>query len=118
MNKFHDKDINIFMEFFENDLTAIVGKEFGNLDVAGVLARNRQDNPEMSIEQATIWAMRDKAAIILRKGTALAICMDKLTIMVGQMADEMAADGNQNDDAYRNRLKVLTDFDSIVKRLE
>lgn len=115
--KYRNPDVNDFMERLEGDLTAIVGKEFGNLDVAGVLKRNRKDNPEMSIEEATMWAMRDKAATIMRKAIALAMSLDRTTVMVGQMADEMSGDGNENCHKYRARLEVLTDIDKIVKQL-
>ena len=117
MDKYRNEDVNEFMKILEDDLTAIVGKEFGNLDVAGILKKNRKDNPEMSIEQAIMWAMRDKAAVILRKSIALAISLDRMTVMVEQMADEMGEDGNQNSERYRNRSKVLTDFNKIIRQL-
>ncbi len=117
MDKYRNKDVNDFMDVLGNDLTSIVGKEFGNLEVANVLKKNRQDNPEMSIEEAVMWAMRDKAAVIMRKTIAMAISLDRITVMVEQMADEMGEDGNQNSERYRDRLKVLTNFDKIIKEL-
>lgn len=116
-DKYRNKQVDEFMELLENDLTAIVGKEFANLDVKGVMNRNRHDDPGMSIDKATMWAMRDKAAIVMRKTIALATALDRMTVMVGQMADEMAADGNQNDEKYRNRLRVLTELDKSYRKL-
>ncbi len=117
MDKYRNEDVDKFMENLENDLTAIVGKEFANLDVKGVLERNRQDKPEMTIGQATMWAMRDKAAVIMRKTIALATSLDRTAVMVNQMADEMGADGNQNGERYRDRLPILTNFEGILKEL-
>jgi len=116
-DKYRNKKVDEFMDVLEKDLTAMVGKEFGNLDVAGVMERNRHDNPGMTLEQATMWAMRDKAAVVMRKVKALATTLDRMSIMVVQMADEMAADGNQNDEKYRNRLRVLTELDKSYRKL-
>jgi hypothetical protein len=116
-DKYRNEKVDEFMDALEKNLTAMVAQEFGNLDVAGVLKKNRDNNPEMSIEQATMWAMRDMAAVVMRKTIALATCMDRLTVMAGQMADEMSADGNENCHRYRKRLKLLTNFDNMVKQL-
>jgi len=115
MNKYRNDNVNNFMARLEDDLTAIVAREFSNLEVAEVLKRNRKDHPEMSLEQATILAMRDKAAVTMRKTHTIATCMDRMTIMVEQMANEM--EDQQKADLYRKRLGVVTDFDSVLKRL-
>jgi hypothetical protein len=115
-DKYRNEKVDTFMDVLANDLTAIVGKEFGNLDVKGVLERNRHDKPEMSIEEATIWAMRDMAARIMRKTQVLATGLDRMTEMVGQMADEMGADGNENCHRYRKRLEVLLQLDKNYRK--
>jgi hypothetical protein len=115
--KYRNNEVNAFMEILENDLDSIVSRSLTNLDVAGVLLRNREDNPEMSMQEAVVWAMRDKAAVVMRKTIALATNLDRITVMVNQMADEMGEDGNQNGERYRERLSVLTDFDAMVKEL-
>ena len=117
MEKYRNKNVENFMGPLEDDLTAIVGKEFANLDVMGVLDRNRKENPEMTIEQATVWAMRDSAARIMRKTIALATSLDRVSVMVGQMADDMSADGNQKSELYRKRLDILTNIPKIVAEL-
>jgi len=117
MNKYRNDNIDKFMEQLENDLTAIVGQEFGNLDVKGVLERNRKNNPEMSIEKATILAMRDKAAVIMRKTIALATSLDRITAMAEQMTGVLEVAGHTQASIYNKRLEVLTDIPSIVNEL-
>jgi hypothetical protein len=116
-DKYRDENVDTFMDVLERELTAMVGKEFGNLGVAGVLERNRQDNPEMTLEDATMWAMRDTAARVLRKTKVLATTLDRMVAMVGNMADEMGADGNQNSERYRKRLEVLLELDKNYRKL-
>ena len=116
-DKYRDENVNKFMASLEDDLTSIVRREFGNLNVMDILKENRQTNPELSIDEALILAMRAKGAVIMRKSTALAISLDRIAIMVNQMADEMGNDGNQNGERYRDRLSILLDFDAIVKEL-
>ena len=116
-DKYRNKQVDEFMELLENDLTAIVGKEFANLDVMGVLDRNRKENPGMTIEQATMWAMRDKAAIIMRKAIALATSLDRVSVMAGQMADTMGANGDDDYHKYKRRLRILTNIPKIVSEL-
>lgn len=117
MDKYRNEKLDDFMKGLEESLVNIVAKKSGSLDVMGVLNRNRRDNPELSIDEAVILAMRDEGARIMRKTIALATSLDRITVMVNQMADEMGEDGNQNGERYRNRLKVLTNFDKIVKEM-
>jgi hypothetical protein len=115
MSKYRNDELENFMKLLEDDLTAIVGKELSNLDVMGILERNRRDNPEMSIEQAIMWAMREKAAIIMRKTMALATSLDRTLVMVRQMADHM--ENEKEAKLYLNRVKVLTNFNKLVKQM-
>lgn len=117
MGKYRNDKVEQFMEKLEDEITAIVSKEFGNLDVAGVMKKHRTNSPDMTIEDAVILAMRGKAAGILRSSIAMAISLDRVSVMVDQMADEMGEDGNQNGERYRERLSLLLDFGSIIKEL-
>ena len=116
MDKYRNKDINDYMDVLTDCLTAIIGKEFGNLQVAKVMADNREENPEMTIEEATMLAIRNKAREIMLKTHTLATAMDRLTVMVRQMADHM--ENEKEARLYLNRLTVLTDFASVEKQLD
>jgi len=115
MDKYRNQNVDDFMAELENDLSAITGKQLSPLGVMKVLQDNRKDHPELTIDEAVIIAMRQRASLINKKVVAMATCMDRLTVMVRQMADHMEKE--RESQLYLNRLDILTDIDKVVEQL-
>jgi aspartyl/asparaginyl-tRNA synthetase len=110
MEKYRDEKVNEHMSLIETLLTAISEKSAESLHVQEILKRD----PEMSFDKAVQIGMMESANEVIVEVKALATAADRLIVMVGQMADEMSGDGNENCHKYRNRLKVLTNFTRIA----
>lgn len=125
-NKYRDEKLNEHMFNIDALLTAISGKESANLGVKERLKKDKEEffkldtsedpkiRPLMSFDKAVQTGMMEIANNTLIEVKALATSLDRMIVMVDQMADEMSADGNENCHKYRKRLEILTNFSRIV----
>ena len=110
--KYRNDKIEGQMLLVEFLLTAISEQSMSKL---GVLDFTKED-ATMPMEKAIRLAMRDTANKSMVATKALAICLDRVVAMAGQMAEEMN-NANLHGHLYQKRIEVLTNFASIMDEL-
>lgn len=113
--EYRNDEINKFMLEIEQLLAAISEKYSKNLGVPEILKRD----PLISYDDAIRIGMMETANTAMIKVIALSAGFDRVVSMVNQMADNLDEVGqNKKAQLYRNRLKILTNFDRIVDELD
>jgi hypothetical protein len=113
--KYRSEEIDVFMFKIEQSLSAISEKYSKALGVTEILKRD----PLMSYDDAIRTGMRETANKALIQVIALSAGFDRVIAMVNQMAAHLELSGQEEvANLYRNRLKVLTNFDRIADEFD
>ena len=113
--KYRNEEIDLFMFKIEKSLSAISEKYSEGLGVTEILKRDEL----MTYPDAIRTGMMETANLALIQVIALSTGFDRVIAMVNQMADHLESSGQEKvASLYRNRLKVLTNFNRIIDEFD
>ena len=113
MDEYRNENVEKHTQVINVLLQAIAGKEYKNLGSF----KNLQKDDVANIEEAIIMSMQEAANKALVQLTAMAIGFDRVLAAFEQAIQEMEDEDMPNGRRYRNRVAILTNFESIVKEL-